>query len=114
MKLDWTERAPGGALVAHGEAWTYLIAHNDRNAVLTRYGTSYSGPGRAGREQDAARVAREAALYAIQLGGAWDTVPEAVAGVVVHLQESAQAYESGLDVTGQPAWWHGHAQGSRP
>jgi len=98
--LNWMDD-PGGWSVAHGTDWTYLIAVDDRNVVLTRW------------EHDDVVVsaARQAALYAIQLGGAYDAVPSAAEGVTGHLKQAAQAYESGLDVPGHPAWRHGHQPG---
>jgi len=104
--LQWDQLRDRGPEIASGDSWTYLVAADDRNVVLTRYVTEYHGPGRHGREADAADVARQAALYAIQIGGAYEAVPEAAAGVTWHLKHAAQAYESGGDVTGQPAWRH--------
>jgi phosphatidylserine decarboxylase len=99
-ELEWTGQIleGRGSLLARGADCVYLITGNERIVVLTRW-RGGDGP---------VSVARQAALNAIQIGGAWDAVPEAVAGVIGHLKQAAQQYESGLDVTGQPAWWHGH------
>jgi hypothetical protein len=98
MKLEWI-RLPGDrGQLASGDSWTYLAARDDRTAVLTRWGSGLTR----------ADVARQAALYAVQIGGAYDVVPEAVAAVLAHLRDAAQAFESRLDVTGQPAWHHGY------
>src|SRR6476661_8604306 len=100
MDLTWIETGQDG-LEARGDSWTYLIAWDDRTVVLTRYDTYYSGPGRHGRERDAALVARQAALTAIQIcTGDGPTRMAALASV----RTAAQMFESGLDVTGQPAW----------
>jgi hypothetical protein len=96
MKLNWIQ-VPGGQL-ASGDSWTYLAARDDRTAVLTRWDSGLTR----------ADVARQAALHAVQIGGAYDAVPEAAAAVLAHLRDAAQAFESGLDVTGQTAWHHGY------
>lgn len=99
--LNWDiQQMPGGTLAAHGEDWTYLIMHDDRAVVMTRF---HQGP-------DYREVAAQAARYAIQIGGAYDEVPEAAAGVIAHMKRAAQVYESGGDVTGQPAWRHKHQE----
>lgn len=97
-KLSWIEQAPGGWFLADGTDLTYLITADSRNVVLTRFD----------RDATPLAAARQAARNAIQLGGAYDAVPEAAAGVITHLKQAAQAYESGIDVTGQPGWWHGY------
>lgn len=97
MTLEWNTLHDGAEL-ACGDHWTYLITSDDRNLVLTRWENS---PLALHHE-----VAAQASRYAIQLGGAWDVFPDTIAGVTGHLKRSAQEYESGLDVTGYPAWWH--------
>lgn len=97
MILEWNT-LPGGGEMACGTDWTYLVARDDNTVVLTRWDT---GPDPAAHE-----VASQAALYAIQLGGAYGEFPGVVGVTVVHLKRAAQEYESGRDVTGQRAWWH--------
>lgn len=97
MTLEWNE-LPGGAEMSCGTDWTYLITRDDYAVVLTRWQT---GPGPAAHE-----VAAQAARYAIQIGGQYKSMPDTAEVTVVHLMREAQAYESGLDVTGQRAWWH--------
>lgn len=98
--LEWN-RLPGSTSeLAAGDDWTYLITQDDRAVVLTRWET---GPNPAAYE-----VARQAALYAIRIGGAFGLSPEADAAVIAHLRSAAQQYESGIDVDGQPAWRHGY------
>jgi hypothetical protein len=99
--LEWV-RGPGGSSeLAAGDDWTYLITHDDRGMVLTRW-EGYA-------DISDADVARQAALYAIRIDGALEVVPEAAIALAAHMRSAAQQYESGLDVTGQPAWWHGYA-----
>jgi hypothetical protein len=97
MNLKWN-KLPGGSEMAIGADWTYLIARDDNTVVLTRWDT---GPNPAAHE-----VASQAALYAIQLGGPYSAAPVTADIAAGHLMRAAQEYESGLDVTGQRAWWH--------
>ena len=101
-ELKWTETGRDG-LEARGESCTYLITWDERKIVLTRYGTFYSGPGRYGREQDAALVARQAALTAMQIRA--EDGPSGMAALA-SVRAAAQMFESGLDVIGQSAWQH--------
>jgi hypothetical protein len=107
MELNW-ESAPGagGGLIAYGTAWAYLIISDSRYVVLTRYYRTYCQPGLYSRDVAAAGVACQSALYAIKLGGAWEVLPETAEATAAHLRQAAQEYESGEDVTGQPAWRH--------
>ena len=92
--LAWTEQATG-ALIASGHWNDYLIAHDDRHVVLTRWAAGVSFP----------VAATQAALHVIQLSGAYDVVPEVIAGVVAHLKLIAQQYEDGLSIESvYPAW----------
>jgi hypothetical protein len=99
--LEWVCGPGGSSELAAGDDWTYLIAHDDRAMVLTRW-EGYA-------DMSDADVARQAALFAIRIGGAFDAVPEAGAALAAHMRDTAQQYESGIDVTGQPAWWHGYS-----
>lgn len=89
----------GGDQLAAGDDWMYVIAHDGGQAVLTRYLLDAA---------DHADVARQAALNAIQLGGAYGAVPEALPPVLDRLKQAAQQYESGIDIAGHRAWWHGY------
>jgi hypothetical protein len=102
MKLEWIKLPDGGELAA-GQDWTYLITLDGKGtmAALTRWET---GPGAMHID-----IARQAALHAIRYGGVFTAGAEATETTLAHLRRSAQEYESGLDVIGQPAWWHGHA-----
>jgi hypothetical protein len=89
-----------GLLAAEGPApehWTYLIETSEGGllARLTRYRTEYSGPGRYGRELDAARVAAQAGRYVIELGapGNQDMAPDAV---VQYAKDMAAAHAAGV------------------
>jgi hypothetical protein len=101
VKLEWNQMPDGTGELASGDDWVYLIAADDRAMVLTRWEVAPAGLSRSG-------VARQAALFAIRIGGAFDAVPEAGAALAAHMRDTAQQYESGIDVTGQPAWWHGY------
>lgn len=94
MTLSWNEIS-AGILEAHGDDWTYVITQDDRQIVLTRWDAGIL-----------INAAAQAALNAISIGGAYKEVPEAARGVITHMKQAAQQYESGLDVTGYPAWWH--------
>ena len=102
--LQWTP-LDGGSELSSGQDWVYLITRDAGRLVLTRWEPE---PNQLGWE-----VARQAALHAIQLGGAWDVVPETTVAIIAHMKDMAQQYESGLDVIGQPAWAHGY-QAARP
>jgi hypothetical protein len=97
VTLKWY-KLPGGAEMACGDGWTYLITRNDSFVVLTRWDT---GPNPAAHE-----IASQAALYAIRLGGPYGESPDTAEVTAVHLMRVAQAYESGLDVTAERAWRH--------
>jgi hypothetical protein len=96
-ELSW-ERLPNGALLASGDDWAYLIAQNAHRVTLTRW---VPRTGETGSE-----VAAQAALYAIHIGGAYGTVPEAADVTVLHLKRIAQVFESGGGAAGQPSWQH--------
>lgn len=102
MNLNWAETGQD-SLEARGRSCTYLLAWNERMIVLTRYGSEYYGPGRHGREADAASVARQAALTAMQVPV--EDGPSRRAAIA-WARNTAETFESGLDVIGQPAWQH--------
>lgn len=108
-RLDW-KSVPGGEL-AEGTDWVYLIAKDERIVVLTRWEPRRDDHHELSWPPSDAEVARQAALHAIQLGGAYGSFPDAATAVSSHLKQAAQAYESGLDVTGYPAWRHGYEPG---
>jgi hypothetical protein len=85
--LEWVPLPDGTGELAYGRDWTYLVTRDNRTAVLTRWDPQ------AG---DWA-VARQAALNAIMIGGAYDVVP-AAAG----LRNAAQAYEAGTGIDSHP------------
>jgi hypothetical protein len=89
--LLWSQVPGSTGELADGENWTYLVAHDSRTVVLTRWHDS-SGDYVA---------ARDAALYAIKLGGVY---PETIAGIIAHLHDMAQEYEDGKDLALYPAW----------
>lgn len=93
--LHWTEIGRD-ILEAHGTDWTYLVIRDDRTVVLTRFEAV----------PDFIEVARQAALHAIQIRGAYEVVPETAVSVAARLKQDAQQYESGLDLS-WPAWQHG-------
>jgi hypothetical protein len=95
MTLKWADPDSGGFL-AHGAGEDYLIVWDAHMAVLTRWR----------RSSGKVAAARQAALNAIQLGGAYDIVPDVTEGVIARLKRAAQEYEAGLDVSAYPAWRH--------
>jgi hypothetical protein len=105
VTLNW-DRLPDGTELACGTGWTYLIARDDRTVTLTRWETASSGLAAGSIAYPGMAVARQAALYAIQLGGAYGAFSGTADAIAGHLREAAQEYESGRDVTGQPAWRH--------
>jgi hypothetical protein len=102
--LQWHESAPGTLEARGGNDQVYLIAWDDRSILLTRYRTEYHGPGRAGRERDALSVARQAAVNAISLDGAYDVAPDARDKVIGHMKQRAGEYEAGGSISDHPAW----------
>lgn len=103
MTLEWIEQSPGGWYLARGSVEDYLIAQDDRGIVLARYASEAAGP---------VIAARQAALTAIRLDGAYDAVPETARAIIGYLQQAAQAYESGTSsgrftfsgIAAHPAW----------
>lgn len=104
-ELHWDELG-GGVIRARGGHWTYLIELTDWRggpmARLTRYTSEYAGPGRHGREADAARVAAQAATYVIELAGvARGYAPGEVAA---YARDMAQAFEAGRRGRDHGSW----------
>lgn len=96
--LTWYDMG-GGVLEAQGDSWTYLIAADSRQVVLTRFDSEVAGT---------RSIVRQAALNAIGAGGAYEAVPEAVPAVTARLRQLAQQYEAGIDIDAYPAWRHGY------
>jgi hypothetical protein len=102
--LEWVPLPDGTGELADGRDWTYLVTRDDRTAVLTRWD----------RQAGDWAVARQAALNAIMIGGAYDVVPAAAEAVSAHLRNAAQAYEAGTGTGSHPAWRHHRRRPASP
>ena len=95
MKLAWEPWDNTNALTATGESDTYLIVRDQTGVLLTRWYPS----------ANLGAAILQIALTTIRIQAQAQADVDAA---IARLRRMAQEYESGVDVTGQPAWQHNY------